>query len=89
MSPAHLNGFTEAGKSQLRRVLERAITRRECEAKCGNHADGPHGFCGACGLMLPPQLVQLLGSLHGERYLIAQRSAREWVQGLLAEAADE
>ena len=84
MSPAHFNALTPEGQSQLRRVLSR-VCRPACEAKCGNRAGDAHGFCDECAAMLPPALLQALDVTPGVRLLTAQRIAREWVQGLLAE----
>lgn len=87
MSPAHLNGFTADGKSQLRRVLERAVAcRHECHARCGNRAGGPIGFCGECLAMLPPQLREPLEQHPTVKGLLL---AIDWCRGLLAEAVDE
>lgn len=90
MSPAHLSGFTEDGKSQLRRVLERAIAQRpDCHAKCSYRADGLHGFCQACWDTLPPVLAQAISATDGLRRITAMRTAAEWLRGILEEQASE
>lgn len=87
MSPAHLNGFTSDGKSQLRRVLERAVAQRPvCHARCGGHAAGVVGFCQACLDLLPAQLLQPLVERPTVKSLLL---AIDWVRGLRAEGAHE